>query len=134
MTLFLLVAATILSTSLAQIFQKRVAVGMLELKAVNHESGGICSSVQGLKLSVLCYFISSAVLLGAAFVLWFFVLGRLELSVAYPLLSLNIVVVAALSVIIFTERLQRVQVAGLTMIVLGVVLITSGLFSFDLIS
>ena len=134
MTLFLLVAATILSTSLAQIFKKRVAVGMLELKAVNHESGGICSSGQGLKLSVLCYFISSAVLLGAAFVLWFFVLGRLELSVAYPLLSLNIVVVAALSVIIFTERLQRVQVAGLTMIVLGVVLITSGLFSFDLIS
>ena len=134
MTLFLLVTATILSTSLAQIFQKRVAVGMLELKAVNHKSGRIGSSVQGLKLSVLCYFISSALLLGAAFVLWFFVLGRLELSVAYPLLSLNIVVVAVLSVIIFTERLQRVQVAGLTMIVLGVVLITSGLFSFDLIS
>jgi len=107
---------------------------MLELQSVEPANSGVGNTMQRLQLSVLCYFFSSALLLGTAFVLWFFVLGKLDLSVAYPLLSLNIVVVAVLSIVIFRERLQRVQVAGLTMIVLGVVLITSGLFSFDLIS
>jgi len=134
MTLFLLIAATILSTSLAQIFQKRVAVGMHELKSVERVGGGIGNAVQRLQLSVYCYFISSALLLGTAFVIWFFVLGKVDLSIAYPLLSLNIVLVSVLSMFIFREKLRRVQVAGLTMIVVGVVLTTSGLFSFGLVS
>jgi len=134
MTLFLLVTGTILSTSLAQVFQKRVAVGMLEMKTVEGGRGGIGSTAHGLNFRVLCYIVSSVALLATAFILWFFVLGQLDLSVAYPILSLNIVVVSALSVSIFSEKLRLLQLAGLSMIVLGVVLITSGLFSADLIS
>ena len=134
MTLLLLIVATILSTSLAQIFQKRVAAGMLELKATDQSGYSAGNTVQITNASVLGYFVSSVLLLGTAFVLWFFVLGDLDLSIAYPLLSLNIVVVAVLSLVIFSEKLHKVQVAGLAMIVLGVVLTTSDLFSFNLVS
>jgi len=62
-------------------------------------------------------------LYGASAVLWLWVLSRLDVSVAYPLVSLGFVVTLALGVLWLGEPFSWVRVAGCTLIVVGVSLL-----------
>jgi multidrug transporter EmrE-like cation transporter len=63
------------------------------------------------------------VLYGASAVLWLWVLSRLDVSVAYPLVSLGFVVTLALGVLWLGEPFSWLRVAGCTLIVVGVSLL-----------
>ncbi|WP_066269316.1 SMR family transporter [Hydrogenophaga palleronii] len=63
------------------------------------------------------------VLYGASAVLWLWVLSRLDVSVAYPLVSLGFVVTLALGVWWLGEPFSWLRVAGCTLIVVGVSLL-----------
>lgn len=69
---------------------------------------------------VLCgfalYFLSS--------LFWMMVLSRVELSVAYPLLSLGYVFVLLASWVLFKEPVSAVRWSGVLVIMLGVTLIS----------
>ena len=63
------------------------------------------------------------VLYGASAVLWLWVLSRLDVSVAYPLVSLGFVVTLGVGVVWLGEPFSWVRVAGCTLIVIGVSLL-----------
>jgi drug/metabolite transporter (DMT)-like permease len=60
---------------------------------------------------------------GIGALLWLKVLSRVELSLAYPLVSLAFVVVAVLSWLVLGEHLSATRILGISSIVVGVVLI-----------
>jgi multidrug transporter EmrE-like cation transporter len=62
-------------------------------------------------------------LYGASAVLWLWVLSRLDVSLAYPLVSLGFVVTMGLGVLWLGEPFSWVRVAGCTLIVVGVSLL-----------
>lgn len=59
----------------------------------------------------------------AGSIFWLSVLSRLELSVAYPMLSISYVIVVFLSWLIFRENVSLLRFAGVIVIVSGVALI-----------
>ena len=63
------------------------------------------------------------VLYGASAVLWLWVLSRLDVSLAYPLVSLGFVVTMGLGIVWLGEPFSWVRVAGCTLIVIGVSLL-----------
>jgi multidrug transporter EmrE-like cation transporter len=60
---------------------------------------------------------------GASSLLWIQVLSKMELSCAYPLVSLGYILVAVLSYILFQESFSVTKIAGLLTIITGVILI-----------
>ncbi|MCL2298228.1 MAG: 4-amino-4-deoxy-L-arabinose-phosphoundecaprenol flippase subunit ArnE [Proteobacteria bacterium] len=61
--------------------------------------------------------------LGLGLLLWLWALQLLPLSVAYPMLSLNFVLMALAAHCFFHETLSRRHMVGIACIVLGVVLL-----------
>lgn len=60
-----------------------------------------------------------------ASILWFYILSKYELSLAYPvLISISYIFVVLASVIIFKENISLVRWAGVLTIVLGIFLVT----------
>ena len=59
----------------------------------------------------------------AGSIFWLSVLSRLDLSVAYPMLSISYVIVVFLSWIIFRENVSLLRFAGVVVIISGVALI-----------
>jgi multidrug transporter EmrE-like cation transporter len=62
-------------------------------------------------------------LYGTSALLWLWVLSRLDVSVAYPLVSLGFVVTLVLGVLWLGEPFSWMRVAGCTLIVTGVSLL-----------
>lgn len=66
---------------------------------------------------------SGFIIYGLSAVCWLWVLSRVQLSMAYPLLSLTFPIVVALSAILFSESISSMRWAGVGVIVLGVSLL-----------
>lgn len=56
-------------------------------------------------------------------VLWIMALSRVEVSVAYPMLSIGYVINAALAYWLFGEAVTPLRLAGIAVIILGVFLV-----------
>lgn len=63
---------------------------------------------------------------GASAATWIMALARVDLSFAFPMLSLNFVLTAAYARFAFGEHLSTLRIAGITLVVLGVLVIASG--------
>lgn len=59
-----------------------------------------------------------------SFFIWIFVISKIDLSYAYPLVSINFVLVALGSKIFFKEKVSRKRWFSIAVILLGVVLVT----------
>jgi multidrug transporter EmrE-like cation transporter len=70
------------------------------------------------------WFIAGLVLYAVSVVNWLIVLGRMQLSVAYPLMSTGLILSLLLGAWLFHEPVTVVRVIGVLVIILGVVLIT----------
>ncbi len=66
---------------------------------------------------IACYVLSMGI--------WIMVLSRMPVSVAYPLLSLGYIVTAVIGYFAFGEQLGWAKVAGILIIILGVVVLTT---------
>lgn len=66
-------------------------------------------------LSLLCF--------AASMVIWVFVLRELELSVAYPMVSLGYIITMALAFLFLNEPLRLTKILGAALIVVGVIVI-----------
>jgi multidrug transporter EmrE-like cation transporter len=69
------------------------------------------------------HIVGGMVCYGVSLVVWIMGLSRVEVSIAYPLLSLGYVINAAAAWYLFGESLTALRVAGIGFIVLGVLLI-----------
>lgn len=67
--------------------------------------------------------IGGLALYGVGTVMWLAVLSRAELSQAYPFVGLSFVATAALGVLVLGEAMPAARVAGVVLIVAGVVLV-----------
>lgn len=64
-------------------------------------------------------------LFGLAFVLYSMVLTRVNLSIAYPVMtSLGLVIISLVSVLVFREALTFTQIGGIILIIAGVWLVS----------
>ncbi|AZF42717.1 Undecaprenyl phosphate-aminoarabinose flippase subunit ArnE [Pseudomonas sp. R1-43-08] len=66
---------------------------------------------------------SALVCLGLGLLVWLLVLQRLEVGIAYPMLSLNFVVVTLMARFVFAEHIDGRHWLGVVLIIAGVVLL-----------
>ncbi len=115
---FLLVLAGVLLNAVAQLLLKAGAnaVGHFEFTAANAIPVGLKLATQPPIVGGLaCYVVSVVV--------WIMALSRVEVSIAYPLLSLGYVVNAVAAHYLFGEAVTPLRVAGIFVIIVGVVMV-----------
>ena len=114
-----LIILTVLLGSSGQLLMKK---GALEVGEVLVEPSELLPlAVRAVTTPVILLGLAMWVL---AALLWLYVLTRVDLSFAYPMLSLGYVIVFAGSWILFKEPVSLVRVVGAVIVVIGVILIS----------
>jgi len=87
---------------------------------------GEVSSIYSYFVSALSnpFVLSGFLLYGVSSLFWLVVLGRVDLSYAYPLVSMGYVLAVFFSWIIFKEHVSVLRVAGLAVICVGVAMLS----------
>ncbi|MCI8285813.1 MAG: EamA family transporter [Firmicutes bacterium] len=67
-------------------------------------------------LSMLCY--------GVSIIMWMVVLSKVEVSFAYPFLSIGYIISAVAGYMFFAESVTPIRIAGIVVICIGVILIS----------
>ncbi|MFC3942830.1 4-amino-4-deoxy-L-arabinose-phospho-UDP flippase [Pseudomonas gingeri NCPPB 3146 = LMG 5327] len=110
MTLILLLGACLL-TCLGQVAQKFAVEGWRETSM---------GMLEKLRSPWLWLALAS---LGLGLLVWLLVLQRLEVGIAYPMLSLNFVLITLVAHYLFKESIDRRHWLGVVLIIAGVVLL-----------
>lgn len=114
----LILLGDILIGSIAQILLK---IGM--------KNNSVVLSLKGLLPTIVKIYTNKFVFIGSlayAFstLLWIAIISNVELSYAYPMVSLNFVIVALLSKVFFKEQVSKVRWLSIFLIVFGVALLS----------
>lgn len=113
----ILILSSVLLNCAAQICMRQ---GMLEIGEIDvaklFTSALVLICNLWLWLALVCYVVS--------ILLWIVVLSRVEVSYAYPFLSIGYVVAAIAGYMLFHEHLTLIRISGILVICLGVVLIS----------
>ena len=114
-----LILSSVFLNALAQIFIRQ---GMLKLGSVSFNM----EQIWNMALSVFTnmYLLSGMFSYGISIILWMIVLSKVNVSLAYPFLSVGYVVTAVLAYLIFKEPLTVQNIFGIAIICLGVVILT----------
>lgn len=107
------------------------AVAQLALKAGVRDLGPIGLSMDqvapaSLRLMSEPYLWTGLVLYAVSVVVWILALSRVDVSIAYPMLSLGYVVNAVAAYWLFGEVLTPMRLAGIGIIIVGVYVLTRG--------
>jgi drug/metabolite transporter (DMT)-like permease len=111
--------AALISISLGAVAQYFFKTGVV---AVSGKSNGIAEAVKSgianlhIWGGLFCY--------GFSLLLWFYVLSKMELSRAYPLVSLGYVFTLVLGYFLLNEAITPAKIAGISLIVTGVFVLT----------
>ena len=117
----------ILALALASIALSAVAQGLLKFGMTGSgvreaiAAGGPIGIVRAVLLSPGV--MGGLLLYGLGTVLWLAVLARAELSQAYPFVGLSFVLTAAMGYFLFADAMTATRLAGIALIVAGVVLV-----------
>lgn len=113
---------TLASIGLGAVAQVLLKLGMTAPAMREALAGGAPWRI-GLAVATSPGVMGGLVLYGLATMLWLGVLARVELSQAYPFVGLSFVLTAAMGYFIFADALSAMRVAGIALIVAGVVLV-----------
>lgn len=115
---FALVLAGVLLNAVAQLLLKAGtnALGTLEPSLANALPLGLKVAQEPHILGGLCCY-------GISVVVWILALSRVEVSLAYPMLSLGYVVNALAAHWLFGESLNALRLSGIATIIVGVALV-----------
>lgn len=107
------------------------AAAQLLLKAGTNALGHIDFSASGLlaiapRVALEPHILGGLSCYAVSVVVWILALSRTEVSVAYPMLSIGYIVNALAAWYLFAEALTPARIAGICVIIAGVVLITRG--------
>ncbi len=106
------------------------AVAQLLLKAATRSSGVLIADAGGISWPAAAHLVRAPPLwaglacYGVSVFLWVGALSRVPVSVAYPLLSIGYVVNAFAAAALFGEVLSVTKLAGIGLIIAGVLLLT----------
>jgi multidrug transporter EmrE-like cation transporter len=111
---FFLILTGVLLNAAAQLALK---ASVRDHGAIELGSGGLPAAVQvagepALWLGLLCY--------GVSVIVWILALSRVDVSIAYPMLSIGYIVNAFAAWALFGEALTPMRLLGIGVIVLGV--------------
>jgi multidrug transporter EmrE-like cation transporter len=118
-TYILLILSGVLLNAAAQLLLKKgmLGIGFFEFSAANLVPISIKAAANPFIVAGLfCYVFSVG--------LWMMVLSRVEVSFAYPFLSIGYVVIALVGYYYFGEKLDPYRITGIALICLGVVFIS----------
>ena len=116
---FLIVTVSVALSSLSQIVLKR---GMTSsAMQATLKSGGPMEVAVAVATSPLV--LGGLTCFGLSAVVWLFVLSQIPLSQAYPFVALGIVVTVTAGTILFGETVTAQSLAGVVLIVTGVILV-----------
>ncbi|NCC25804.1 MAG: 4-amino-4-deoxy-L-arabinose transferase [Deltaproteobacteria bacterium] len=116
---FPLILAGVLLNSAAQILIKKgmILIGHFDFSIVN-------ILPVSLKLSTSPCIMAGMISYAASIIIWFMVLSRVDVSFAYPMLSIGYIVAALAGKAFFNEPLTMTRVSGIVVICLGVYLVS----------
>lgn len=66
------------------------------------------------------YIISAVVLFGISFITWMYALIKIDLSLAYPTVSLSYILIAICSFLLFQEQITLYRGMGIAIIMVGI--------------
>jgi multidrug transporter EmrE-like cation transporter len=115
---FALILAGVLLNAIAQLLLKAGtnAVGHFEFSAANAVPVGVKLALEPHILGgMVCYVVS--------LIVWIMALSRVEVSIAYPMLSIGYVVNAVAAWYLFGEAVGGMRLAGIGFIIIGVYLV-----------
>lgn len=116
---FLILGFAILSAVFAQLLLKK---GVLKLGVLDFSIQGLLGLIPRILQNV--WLVGGLFLLGAAFLLWLFVISKIKLNVAYPVVaSLTIGLISLFSWLLFKEHLGLIQILGIALIIFGILLL-----------
>lgn len=103
--------------------------GQLLLKKGMNKVGHVSLLHDNLPRTLFKMFTNFSVVLGgfvyvASLVLWLFVLSKIDVSYAYPIVSINYVFVALFSSFFFKENVSKLRWVSIMIICFGVVLVS----------
>jgi len=115
---FALVLAGVLLNAVAQLLLKAGtnAVGHFEFSAAN-------ALPVGLRLALEPHIVGGIACYVVSVVVWIMALSRVEVSIAYPMLSIGYVVNAVAAYFLFGEAVTPLRLAGIAVIILGVFIV-----------
>lgn len=104
------------------------AAGQLLLKAGTNSVGQFAFTADnivpvGLRIATEPWILLGCVAYGVSLIVWIMGLSRVEVSIAYPMLSLGYVLNAVAAWYLFGESLSAMRLAGIGFIILGVCVI-----------
>ena len=121
MTGYLLLALVCLLTCAGQLCQKQAAETWLRFTP---RPDSLTPAARGKRLAATArWLLLACLLLGAGLLVWLGVLRRLPVSLAYPMLSLNFVLIVLAARFIFNEQTPRRHWYGVAVIAFGVLLL-----------
>ncbi|NMM65713.1 EamA family transporter [Clostridium sp. P21] len=116
-----MIGLILISVFLGAIGQVLVKYGAVNLQ-LNFSGGYLISSILSIlknapvMLGIIAY--------GVSFLLWIKVLSKVELSYAYPMVSIGYILVMFFSYFLFKENISIIRVAGVVFIIIGVMLVS----------
>ena len=116
---FILLGFAILATVSAQLLLKK---GMLIVGQLDFSLSNLVNLV--IQIFQNIYLFLGLISFGVAFFFWLFVLSKVQLNIAYPIItSLNFCLVILGSWFLFKEQLSHLQILGIGFIILGIFLL-----------
>jgi multidrug transporter EmrE-like cation transporter len=114
-----LILAGVLLNAFAQVLLKK---GMLSIGYFEFHFQDVFPIFK--KVGLNSYILSGLASYVISVMIWLLVLARVEVSYAYPFLSVGYVVVTAMGYLIFQENLSWMRVIGIAVIIVGVLLLS----------
>lgn len=119
MNMNIIILLSVLLNCTAQICMKS---GMMSIGEINGGLQGFLGAVPHMIISLALW--GSAVCYILSIALWLIVLSKVDVSYAYPFLSIGYVLSAIVGHFLFAESVTPVRIAGIAVICFGVILIS----------
>ncbi|MFH1841359.1 MAG: SMR family transporter [Candidatus Nealsonbacteria bacterium] len=117
--LYLLFAVSVLTTVGAHLCFKK---GVLKLGEITLSFPEIFNTIWHIVQNA--WILLGVVLFGISFLTWLFILSKLQLNVAYPIIiSIEATLVTVASWLLFHEYLSILQIVGIVCVIIGIILI-----------
>lgn len=115
--MIVLILISVLLGSIGQVLVKYGITGVQLDLTMGHLIPSIISIIKN--FPVMCGIISY----GVSFLIWIKVLSKVELSYAYPMVSMGYVLIMFFSYFVFKENISFIRIIGVIFIVIGVILV-----------
>ena len=116
--------AVLVSVFLAVVGQLLLKMGMLRVGKFSFNMSTLV--YQYIKILLNPFVIAGLVSFFVSMLIWLYVLSRMELSLAYPFVALNYILILFGSYFLFKETITPYKMIGVVVIIVGVYLVARG--------